>query len=142
MILRPLRPADVDAVVAIEASSAIHPWGPSAFERELSEPQARWLVAEQDQAILGFGGVRCLGEEAQVYELAVSPGARQHGVGRAMLAALIAAAEHAGCQRMTLEVASDNHAAIHLYTTFGFRPVSRRRGFYTPTQDALLMERP
>lgn len=128
--------------MAIEALSAVHPWSRAAFERELAEPQARWLVAEQAGAVLGFGGIRCVGEEAQLYELAVHPEVRLTGVGRSLLVALIAEAERVGCRRMTLEVAHENHAAIRLYTTSSFRPVGRRKGFYGSGRDALLMERP
>lgn len=140
--LLPMRRKHLSRIVAIEGLSASHPWSRAAFARELVEPQARWVVAEREGVILGFGGIRCIAGEAQLYELAVHPAARRDGVGRALMTALLARAERAGCARMTLEVAQDNMAAIQLYTSAGFRRVGLRKDFYATGCDALLMERP
>lgn len=55
---------------------------------------------------------------------------RGRGVGRRLLAALIAAARDAGLPAISLSVESDNHAH-HLYEGFGFEPVTQVSGSVT-----------
>ncbi len=58
-----------------------------------------------------------------VHDLAVLPGRRGQGVGRALLAAIEARARERGCCKLTLEVQDDNKPARTLYDRFGFREV-------------------
>ena len=43
--------------------------------------------------------------------------------------------------RILLEVRDDNLAAQKLYARHGFRSMGRRRGYYGPGLDAVVMER-
>ncbi|MCG6866148.1 MAG: GNAT family N-acetyltransferase [Thiogranum sp.] len=56
-----------------------------------------------------------------IHDLVVDPAHRNLGVGRALLAAVEAAARERDCCRITLEVRADNGAAQHLYRGVGFR---------------------
>ena len=56
-----------------------------------------------------------------IHDLAVAPGARRRGVGRALLAAVEAGARELGCGRITLEVRQDNEPARALYAEVGLR---------------------
>jgi ribosomal protein S18 acetylase RimI-like enzyme len=58
-----------------------------------------------------------------IHDLAVRPGFRGKGVGRALLAAAEARARARGCCKLTLEVQDDNAPARTLYERFGFRDV-------------------
>lgn len=55
-----------------------------------------------------------------IHDLAVAPGYRGKGVGRALLEAVEQAARDWGCCRLTLEVRHDNTRARQLYRQFGF----------------------
>lgn len=55
-----------------------------------------------------------------VWGMYVAPEARGRGVGRALLRALIAHARSRGVERLTLGVATTNHAARELYRASGF----------------------
>ena len=57
-----------------------------------------------------------------VHDLAVRPGRRGAGIGRALLAAVESAAREMGCGRITLEVRADNDRAKALYRKTGFAP--------------------
>lgn len=59
-----------------------------------------------------------------VHDLAVRPGSRGQGVGRALLAAAEQHAREHGCCKLTLEVQDDNTPARGLYERFGFRDVT------------------
>jgi ribosomal-protein-alanine N-acetyltransferase len=45
-----------------------------------------------------------------------------------------------GADRMLLELAATNGPAVQLYRSAGFVEISRRRGYYRPGVDALVME--
>jgi ribosomal protein S18 acetylase RimI-like enzyme len=58
-----------------------------------------------------------------IHDLAVRPGYRGKGVGRALLTAAEDRARDRGCCKLTLEVQDDNAPARMLYDRFGFRDV-------------------
>ena len=58
-----------------------------------------------------------------IHDLAVLPGLRGAGVGRALLTAAEQHARENGHCKLTLEVQEDNAPARHLYERFGFRDV-------------------
>ncbi len=66
---------------------------------------------------------------ADIVRVAVASAARGHGLGRQLLEAMIAAAEEADIEILTLDVRGNNHAAIHLYERLGFREYGRIRDF-------------
>ena len=67
-----------------------------------------------------------------IHDLAVLPGQRGRGIGRALLATAEAQARTEGCCKLTLEVQDDNIPARRLYESFGFRDV--RYGDSGPTR--------
>jgi len=58
-----------------------------------------------------------------IHDLAVLPGYRGRGVGRALLGAVEEHARRRGCCKLTLEVQDDNAPARTLYQRFGFDDV-------------------
>lgn len=50
----------------------------------------------------------------------VAPEARQRGIGRMLIAEVVAWAQDAGCERMLLDVSDDHAAAIACYAALGF----------------------
>ncbi len=87
-----------------------------------------WLAFDGVEAIglcvgfLGFSTFRAK-PLLNIHDLAVVPGRRGGGVGRALLAAAEAHARAAGCCKLTLEVQDDNTPARALYERCGFRDV-------------------
>lgn len=87
-----------------------------------------WLVAETDDGVVGYAYANpfkpraayrfCL--EDSIY---LAPGARGRGIGRMLLAELIARCEARGARQM-LAVIGDaaNHASIGLHRALGFEP--------------------
>jgi ribosomal protein S18 acetylase RimI-like enzyme len=59
-----------------------------------------------------------------IHDLAVVPGRRGAGTGRALLTAAETDAQALGCCKLTLEVQEDNDPARLLYDRFGFRDVT------------------
>ena len=83
------------------------------------------------------------GSRPRSLTIAVPPGQRRHGIGRALLDATTAWAIAAGARRLVLEVAAENDVALELYERAGFRRCGRRPGYYSgqPRRDAWLLER-
>jgi ribosomal protein S18 acetylase RimI-like enzyme len=84
------------------------------------------LIAEENDTAVGF--VFCvLGDRgrktAHVTDIYVRPDARSRGIGRALLAELVAPAREAGLAHVSLEVLVHNAAARRLYDRLGFVPV-------------------
>lgn len=97
------------------------------------------------RAPAGFALDRVALDEAELLTLAVAPGARRAGLGRALVAAAEAGARAAGARRLFLEVAEDNAPARALYAGAGYREVGRRRAYYARPDggrdDALILEK-
>jgi ribosomal-protein-alanine N-acetyltransferase len=89
--------------------------------------------------------VRTVAGEAEVLTVGVRPEARGAGAGRRLVQAALEAARADGAERVFLEVAEDNLAALRLYDGFGFVEVGRRRRYYPRpdggTADALVLRR-
>lgn len=142
------QPADAAAVVELLNAYAADPRGgaeplPAAVRARLisglrQTPSSRvWLAFDGAAAVgvcvgfLGFSTFRGL-PLLNIHDLAVLPGQRGRGTGRALLAAAEEQARAEGCCKLTLEVQDDNLPARQLYERFGFADV--RYGNSGPTR--------
>jgi ribosomal-protein-alanine N-acetyltransferase len=143
--LREMTWRDIEALAALEVSLfADDAWSQRSWWAELAgRPRRSYVVAEQSGTVVGYGGVDCAGESADVMTIAVAPAAQGQGLGAVLLHWLIAQAQRAGAQHLMLEVRADNRVAQRLYTATGFATVSVRRKYYQPGDvDALVMRMP
>lgn len=137
-----LRWWDLEGVLALERDLfGPDAWSAGQFWSELARvPESRWyLLARQHQRVVGYAGVFLVGPEADIQTVAVAPGMQGRGVGRMLLCGLVDRARDRGAHVMHLEVRADNAAALRLYERAGFVADGRRRDYYGPGRDALLM---
>ncbi|WP_207102105.1 ribosomal protein S18-alanine N-acetyltransferase [Paracoccus shandongensis] len=113
------------------------PWSAPAFAALLDSPHV-FLLARPDGFLLG----RTVADEAELLTLAVSPDARRQGIARDLVAEFAATSRARGATRAFLEVAADNAPAQALYAATGWRETGRRRRYYGPDLDAIVMELP
>lgn len=140
--LRPMRWWDLESVSAVEHELfAATAWSPAQFWGELAQPTRTYVVAEAEGVVIGYAGVYCLAPTSDVQTIAVDKSWQGRGLGREMLRELLGTARERGCAEMLLEVAADNSAAIALYESEAFEVISRRRDYYGPAADALIMRR-
>ena len=139
--LRPLAPADLDAVVAIERDTFADPWSKRSFAATLRQPRIGALAAVGDDgALLGYGISTRVADEGEILNIAVQAAARGQGIGRMLLSALLEDLQAEGIRQVYLEVRRSNEAAIALYRAVGFKPLGVRPAYYaTPREDALTM---
>lgn len=114
------------------------PWSAAEFATVAADPLS-FLLVEGDAAFLAG---RAVAGEAELLTLAVAPEARRRGLGRRLVARFVYQARARGAAEAFLEVAADNAAAIGLYRAAGFALAGRRRDYYAPGADALVLRRP
>src|SRR6266581_9624828 len=145
IMLRQMTATDLDQVVELERAV----FGEEAWTRQMlageleQQPASRYyLVAEDRGQIAGYAGLLGAGWQGDVLTLAVAASRRGHGIGSALLQALLAEAARRGCTEVFLEVRTDNSRAQELYRRHEFTEIGIRRGYYQPSgADALVMRR-
>lgn len=140
-VFRTMALADVPHIVAIEREAFTAPWSAEAFINELKHNHfAKYTVMELDGAIIGYGGMWTIMDEAHVTNIAVRTPFRGRGYGELLLRQMQERAIEHGSRSMTLEVRVTNEVAQNLYRKLGFRPSGVRPRYYTDNQeDALIM---
>lgn len=144
MTLRAATRDDLEAIMALEEQAfPTDAWSRTAMAAELASPHGRYLVDDEDDRIVGYGGVRAArgADDADIQTIALEPGSRGTGRGRRLLRALLDAARERGAREMFLEVRADNPVAQHLYVSEGFVEIARRPRYYQPDGvDAIIMQ--
>ena len=136
--IREMNRHDIPAVATLEQAVYDSPWSVRVFYDELALANRRYIVAEEDDTIIGYGGMLIVENDGHITTLAVDPEARRQRLGTRMMVALIDAALDMGVSHVTLEVRMSNEAAQALYARFGFAPVGLRKNYYR-SEDALVM---
>ncbi len=139
--IEPMRLDDLDPVHAIERASFNAPWPENAYRSEIeSNRLASYLVVRVDGAIVGYGGMWLMVDEAHITTFAIDPLWRRRRIGERLLLAFLDLALDRGAHEATLEVRLSNLPARRLYEKYGFRPVGLRPRYYSDDhEDALIM---
>ena len=121
------------------------PWNSAQFKDEFAGiPTTRhFVVAESDNAIVGYAGVFLPGPdiEADILTVGVIPEFRRQGIARHLIEELEAwCAEHKA-KAMMLEVETTNESAFNLYQSLGYMKISVRMDYYGPGNDAYVMRK-
>ena len=138
---RTIASADLGRIAEIERGNFADPWSRDAFIETLARPDVHGLAIEDAEGhLVGYGVCALAADEGEILNLAVDTAARRHGLGRRLLAAMLAWLREAGAQRVYLEVRGSNVAAISLYLAAGFQRLGVRRAYYRrPIEDAVTM---
>ena len=143
--LRVAGPDDLELFAALEAEVfAEDPWTPYMIAEELSSPASRyWIAADESGDVVGYGGAKVGGDQADVMTIGVRPHARGQGIGATILGELLAWSREAGAREIFLDVRPSNEGAIGLYESRGFVEIGRRpRYFRNPVEEAVEMRAP
>ncbi|MBC1458811.1 ribosomal protein S18-alanine N-acetyltransferase [Listeria newyorkensis] len=133
--------ADVKSLLRIENAVFSSPWTEKAFRNEFYTNQyAYYIVAEQDDVIIGYAGVWMILDEGHITNVAIHPDQQGNGYGLALLTELLRIAQENNVTKLTLEVRISNTKAQQLYQKFGFKNGAIRKKYYPDNQeDALVM---
>ena len=144
LLIRPSTVADLPAITAIYAWNVLHGTGTFELDAPDDAEMARrrddvlakglpWLVAQRDEAVLGYAYANhfrprlayrfCL--EDSVY---LAPQAQGQGIGRLLLAELLARCEAAGARQMFAVIGdSTNLGSICVHRRLGFEHTGTMR---------------
>lgn len=114
-------------------------WNTNTLEQELKMDNSYYLIAKLDDEIVGFVGMKCVLDEADIMNIVTKKNKRNLGIGYSLLTELINVAKEKGIKILTLEVNESNNSAIHLYKKIGFKEISIRKNYYN-TDNALIMQ--
>ncbi len=162
--LRPMEPADIPVVAAIDRLSFPTPWPAAAFARELKRERAwytvllrprsderapshrRWgdrlrdfLGLGEYSRIVGYVGFRREGDEGHITTIAVHPDWRGKGLGELLVWVALDRMVSSGVNAATLEMRPSNEVAHQLYRKYGFDVEARRYRYYQDGDDAWVM---
>ena len=125
--IREMQVRDTNAVAEIERQIFSQPWSRQGFLDAVNLGNTVFLVAEENNRIIGYIGMYLAMDEGEITNVAVAPVERCH-------------AENKGVARIVLEVRASNDSAIRLYERNGFVQCGMRKGFYEfPKEDAYVM---
>jgi ribosomal-protein-alanine N-acetyltransferase len=137
----PMTTADLDAVLAIESVSHIHPWTQGNFSDSLAAGHWAYCVRPQlEDALKGsyldpeilwaycilFPAV----DELHLLNITVSPKLRRLGIGAKMMHAIEGVAAQQKMPRIILEVRPSNINAMQLYQALGYEQIGLRKNYY------------
>jgi ribosomal-protein-alanine N-acetyltransferase len=145
-VIEALRPEDAIRCAELERQlfPGDDPWSERAFRDELQAGHL-YVAARVDGELVGYAGLGFVAgpprAEAEIHTIGVDPAYQGHGIGRALLRELLAAAD-AVSATVFLEVRTDNDAARALYESEGFTVIGVRKRYYRPSgADAHTMRR-
>jgi ribosomal-protein-alanine N-acetyltransferase len=141
---REMNPLDVPVLVGMEKEIYPEsPWSAAQFREELSGvPRSRKYIVAQDQnKIIGYAGIALAGDVADIHTLTVIPEFRRRGIASAMLSELEQWAKSKKVTALMLEMREGNALAQPLYVQAGYSVISRRDNYYAPGIHALIMRK-
>ncbi len=132
---------DMPSVLAIEESSFEFPWSEEEFIRCLRQRNCIGMVAERDDAVVGFMIYELHKNRLHLLNFSVNPACRRSAIGSSMVEKLSSKLSQDRRNRITLEVRETNLDAQLFFKHHGFRAISVLRDFYEDTtEDAYLMQ--
>ena len=142
MKIVPMDRSHVADIVEMEKLYFSDPWSENAFLSELNSRFSFWLVAVEDDRVIGYVGAQTALDQADMMNLAVREEHRRQGVADKLVQALINVLKAQNVFALMLEVRVSNAPAIALYEKLGFCQVGRRPNYYfKPREDALIMRK-
>ncbi|MGA2549802.1 MAG: ribosomal protein S18-alanine N-acetyltransferase [Burkholderiaceae bacterium] len=147
-----MRPADVQAIAAIETALYSFPWTAGNFRDSLAAGYSSWVLREDggeqgEGPIVGYFLMMAALDEAHLLNISVALAHQGRGFGLALLNKATETAREHRARSMILEVRPSNLRALQIYERYGFRRIGLRRGYYpistqnrTDREDAIVMQ--
>jgi ribosomal protein S18 acetylase RimI-like enzyme len=153
-VIRPATAGDAAAIAGLELLLfGPEAWSEQQVAEELSGLGRRGWVFDGPQHVLsspenpsadmtplqGYAITRTIDEVSDLERIAVDAAYQRGRRASALLIEAMRAAAAAGAERMLLEVADDNEAALRFYTQHGFAEIDRRPRYYRSGAAAIVM---
>lgn len=130
----------LDDIYIIETECFSHPWSKQSLEEELNNETSLFLVAKEENEVIGYIGMSIVIDEGYIFNVAVREKYRNKGVATALINELVTYGKKNNFSFITLEVRESNLPAISLYSKFGFIKAGERKDYYSnPKENAILL---
>ena len=113
-------------------------WTPSILKSELESSLSKYIVAKNEDEVVGFAGIIILPDDVEITNIVTKKNERKKGIGKLLLDKLIQMAFELK-KDISLEVNEENNAAINLYKKAGFEEVGIRKKYYNGKYNAIIM---
>ena len=131
---------DISQVAEIERQIFSIPWSEKAFRNSMESDNTIYIVAKENNNVVGYAGRYLSFEEGNITNVAVNPLSRRKGIGEKIVRDILNRAYEKGVRDVFLEVRETNSVAIALYEKIGFKEEGIRKNFYDkPRENALIM---
>ena len=130
---------DLDRIASLEEECFSDPWNRRMLAESFLSERFFGTLLEEDDVLVGYGGVLVTLEDAEIELVAVSEMYRRCGRGRQIVEDLIEVAKSRGAKKVFLEVRVSNASAQLLYLKCGFRGLYCRTRYYPDGEDAIVM---
>ena len=117
--IREMSRRHIKQVAQIEQACFSQPWSEKSLEAELDNPNAIFLVAEEDHIVAGYMGMHTVLDEGYIANIAISQQFRRRGTATLLTKRMMEYAREKQLSFLTLEVRQSNEAAISLYRKMG-----------------------
>lgn len=114
-------------------------WTYNILEQEFNNENTTYIVAKNDDMVVGFAGILVIMDEANIMNIVTKKDKRKLGIGSLLLEKLIEISKLKKLASITLEVNEKNIPAINLYKKYNFQQVGIRKKYYDNTDAAILM---
>jgi ribosomal protein S18 acetylase RimI-like enzyme len=122
--IRPFRPDESEAVVVLwDACDLIRPWNDPRrdIERKLRVDPELFLVAVDDELVIGTVMAGYEGHRGWINYLAVDPSRRRQGVGSSLMEEAERLLAERGSPKINLQIRSENADVIAFYGALGYQ---------------------
>lgn len=134
---------DLEDVYEIDKEAFPIPWQKTSFEEELKNILATYLVAKENNKVIGYLGMWFVIDECHITNIAVHSSYRRNGIASKLIKEMFKLCNSHGISYILLEVRANNIPAQKLYESFGFKSDGIRKNYYKNPdgtyEDAILM---
>ena len=142
MIITRMNENHVPQIAELEKLCFNDPWSVNSIATELDNRLSLWLVAVEDDRVIGYVGSQTVMGETDMMNIAIHPDYRKQGIASQLICELTGELKLNGSRSLMLEVRTSNHAAKSLYEKMGFETVGLRKNYYrNPREDALILRK-
>lgn len=149
----PMQMEDLDAVLAIESISHIHPWTRGNFSDSLAAGHWSYCIRPNlnsgdvepgtfldSQVLWAYCILYPAVDELHLLNITVSPKLRKLGLGVRMMEAIEGVAAQQKMPKIILEVRPTNEPALALYKKLGYEQIGLRKGYYPASAETGIRE--
>ncbi len=141
MIIRAVEDKDFESIFRLNNKTQKLPWSEEAMRSEMSVRNPFSSVLESEDGVLsGYVFIRNVGYDREITAMGVTEDHRRKGYGTRLLEHVVSLCKtNPSVEKLLLEVAVENVAAINLYKRIGFQNGRVRKGYYSDGSDGLEM---